>query len=551
MNGLSDQQLLRDYAGGHSEAAFAELVRRYIDLVYSAAVRMTCNAHLAEDVAQGTFVALAQQAGELADRPILSGWLHRTARNLACKSVRTEERRRAREQEAATMNELLVTQPDVHWEIVAPHLDAALGDLSEPDRDALLLRYFERKSAEEMGRVLGISDEAAQKRVNRAVDRLRTVLAKRGAPAGAAGLALVLSVKAVQAAPAGLAATISSSAMLAGSSLATATKVIAMTVLQKTLITTSMTLAIGVGIYEASHASALRRQVQSLQQQQSLLTDSVTQLSADNGRLTNLLAQANEAPALSQAQLNELLRLRGQSAQAQSNTRELARLKSTLGQPTGPMRDFLTNAMASGLRTATLWKQKNVRDRLARMEQMLSLNPDQSLAISNLMSARIDSDAHLTLDLLSGGLTPQQKQAQLAGRGELDTSIKAVLTPDQLASYPDYLQAEKTLAATSAAQGEAASIAADFELSKDQRDKISSLLYDAELKESASQPNGQSGNLFVSLQTSVEVHKAQLEAKLKLLEAFLTPDQLATYRQKQMSRIEMLAGMTQMMTQKQ
>ena len=119
MNGLSDQQLLRDYAGSRSDAAFAELVRRHIDLVYSAAVRMTCNAHFAEDVAQGTFAALAQQAAQLTDRPVLSGWLHRTAQNIACKVVRSEERRRAREQEAATMNELLATESEAHWERIA------------------------------------------------------------------------------------------------------------------------------------------------------------------------------------------------------------------------------------------------------------------------------------------------------------------------------------------------------------------------------------------------------------------------------------------------
>src|SRR3974390_2069305 len=107
MNGLTDQQLLRDYAERHSEAAFGELVRRYVDLVYSSALRMVRDAHLAEDVTQGVFVALAQNAEQLADRAVLSGWLHRTAQNIAANAVRADVRRRAREQEAATMNELL------------------------------------------------------------------------------------------------------------------------------------------------------------------------------------------------------------------------------------------------------------------------------------------------------------------------------------------------------------------------------------------------------------------------------------------------------------
>src|SRR5437870_192340 len=105
---------------------------------------------LANRQGQSPRAALAQNARQLTDRPVLSGWLHHTTQNLAANAVRSDVRRRAREQEAATMNELFVTEPDTGWEQIEPHLDAALGELSEPDRDALLLRYFEGKSAREM-----------------------------------------------------------------------------------------------------------------------------------------------------------------------------------------------------------------------------------------------------------------------------------------------------------------------------------------------------------------------------------------------------------------
>src|SRR5580765_3966057 len=150
MNSLTDQQLLLEYTGHRSEAAFAELVRRHIDFVYSAALRMVRDPHLAEDVTQAVFVALSQQARHLTDRPVLSGWLHRTSQNLAAKTIRSDVRRRAREKEAMAMNELLSIEPDATWEQIAPHLDPALGQLSEPDRDAVLLRYFQRQSAREM-----------------------------------------------------------------------------------------------------------------------------------------------------------------------------------------------------------------------------------------------------------------------------------------------------------------------------------------------------------------------------------------------------------------
>src|SRR6185369_549385 len=109
-------ELLREYAEHRSDAAFAELVRRHVDLVYSAALRMVCDAHLAEDVTQAVFLAVAKSARDLADRPVLSGWLHRTAQNLAANVVRSDVRRRAREQEAAVMNELLSAEADAGWE---------------------------------------------------------------------------------------------------------------------------------------------------------------------------------------------------------------------------------------------------------------------------------------------------------------------------------------------------------------------------------------------------------------------------------------------------
>jgi len=213
VNSLTDQQLLRDYSGRRSEAAFSELVRRRVDLVYSAALRMVRDPHLAEDVTQGVFVALARNARQLTEHPVLSGWLHRTTQNLAAKAVRSDVRRRAREQEAAAMNELLSAQPEVVWEQIAPHLDEALGQLGEADRDALLLRYFEGKSARAMAQTLGMSEDAAQKRVSRAVKRLREFFAKRGITVGASGLVVVITAHAIQAAPIGLAATISSAAL--------------------------------------------------------------------------------------------------------------------------------------------------------------------------------------------------------------------------------------------------------------------------------------------------------------------------------------------------
>jgi len=196
-----DSQLLRAYLEQGSEDAFAELARRHMDLVYSASLRMVRDPHLAEDVTQSVFVALARNASQLVQRSVLSGWLHRTAQNISVQTVRTIERRRTREQQASVMNELLAHESDATWKQIAPHLDDALGVLSESDRDALMLRYFERKSAEEMAQVLGISSEAAQKRVTRAIERIRESLIQRGITPTTGGLAILVEAHAVAATP--------------------------------------------------------------------------------------------------------------------------------------------------------------------------------------------------------------------------------------------------------------------------------------------------------------------------------------------------------------
>ena len=220
MNSQSDQELLGAYAERQFEPAFAELVRRHLDFVFSAALRMTRNPQIAEDVAQSVFAALAKQSRPLAWRPVLSGWLHRTTLNLAAKAVRTEVRRRAREQEAAAMNEVSANSEPA-WEQLAPHLDAALGALSEIDRNAVILRFINGRSLSEVGTALGTTEEAAKKRVTRALEKLRAHFARRGIAVSASVLALAMTANAIQAAPAGLATTLATGSLAAASSIGT------------------------------------------------------------------------------------------------------------------------------------------------------------------------------------------------------------------------------------------------------------------------------------------------------------------------------------------
>ena len=344
MNSVSDHQLLREYLDHQSETAFGEVVSRHIDFVYSAALRLVHDRHLAEDVTQATFIALAKHARQLTAHPVLSGWLHCTTRNLATKTVRADVRRRAREEEAAAMNQLLSTEPDPLWEQIAPHLDDALSNLEESDRDALLLRYFERKSAREMAEILNTSETAAQKRVTRAVERLRKFFSKRRVTIGASGLVVLISANAVQSAPVTLTTSVSGAAVLTGTAAAactsaaiTATKTIAMTALQKTIVAATLAVVAGTGIYEAHQASQLSRQNETLLQQQAPLAAQIRHLKQEHDNATNRLASLADQLEKTTNNNLELFRLRGQVTLLQSEL-----MKQTAAK-VAPVDDTSTN----------------------------------------------------------------------------------------------------------------------------------------------------------------------------------------------------------------
>ncbi len=193
----TDRELLRRYAAEHDEAAFAEIVRRHANLAYTTALRvLNGDAHLAQDAAQATFAGLAAQAGEMGDLSTLAGWLHTCARHHAMKAVRTERRRRFREQEAFAMSDQ-TTPPEPTWEQLGPMLDEAVNQLAPADRDAVLLRYFENKSHREVGDALGLNENTARMRVERALDKLRGYFMQHGLPVSSASLAVALEAQAV------------------------------------------------------------------------------------------------------------------------------------------------------------------------------------------------------------------------------------------------------------------------------------------------------------------------------------------------------------------
>src|SRR5262245_21971627 len=226
----ADMELVGEYARSRSEEAFTTLVSRHINLVYSVALRCVGNSHQAEDICQAVFVILAKKAGSLRRGTVLAGWLYETARLTAANYLRGEIRRSHREQEAQMQSILEQSEPDA-WAQVAPVLEQAMAHLNEQDRNAVVLRFFETKSFQEVGASLGTSEDAAKMRVNRAVEKLRKFFTRRGVALSAVALCGAISAHSVQAAPLGMVASISAAA-LKGSATTTATLVLIKTTLK-------------------------------------------------------------------------------------------------------------------------------------------------------------------------------------------------------------------------------------------------------------------------------------------------------------------------------
>lgn len=321
----TDAQLLERYARNGSEDAFAEIVRRHLNLVFSAALRQVRQPQLAEEITQSVFVDLARQATKLAPKTILSAWLYQVTRRTAIDVIRRESRRQLREQVAHELNAM--NAPDTDWTQVEPLLEEGMDTLEERERAALLLRYFERKSLAEVGAALGINEDAARKRVSRSVERLREFLVRRGVSVSALGLTATITTNAIQAAPAALGPAIISAALISGTTAAVSatavSKIIAMTTIQKALLATTL-IAAAAGVYEAHEASNARAQLMAAQQQGNSLSNQIDELTRQRDELAGQLASAKDEKPKSG---NEVLRLRNEVGQLRTRLAAASRVR--------------------------------------------------------------------------------------------------------------------------------------------------------------------------------------------------------------------------------
>ncbi|NOS69013.1 MAG: sigma-70 family RNA polymerase sigma factor [Verrucomicrobia bacterium] len=318
---MDSQQLLAEYARNGSDAAFRELVTRYVDLVYSTALRLVeGDTHRAEDVTQTVFVDLSRKAQTLPADVRLGGWLHRDACLVTGHTLRGERRRQSRERQAAEMN-ALQNQSEADFSLVAPLLDEAINELGEADRTAILLRFFEQQDFRTVGQALGSNEDAARMRVTRALEKLEEFLKRRGVTTSATSLGMVLAANAVQAAPVGLAVTISTAVTTATTTIATHTT---MHWLNLKSVTSIVAAAIAAGtathLVQEREADRLRSENQNLVAQQN-------QLTAERDAALSAASQRNDEIEQFRKDKNELLKLRGEIGGFRKQVVEIGKLR--------------------------------------------------------------------------------------------------------------------------------------------------------------------------------------------------------------------------------
>ena len=299
----TDRDLVRSYAREGSETAFRALVSRHVDLVFATAYRQVGDRGLAEEITQNVFVRLARKSTVLAGHETIVGWLHRCAilESKAC--FRAEMRRRRREEIAAALAETQSTGRDLTLDL-SPLLDEALLQLRDGDRVALVLRFLEERSFREVGTALGVDENAARQRVNRALSKVTEFFRQQGVVLPAAGGAAVLH-QSTLAAPVGLASTASAAGLAVGGP-ASGLGVVLLSIMNLTPTKTAMLcgalvlLPIGWQFFTVGRAE---REVESLRRELARFNDQLTGTERELADLDRALLQLRNETAAQRAEV--------------------------------------------------------------------------------------------------------------------------------------------------------------------------------------------------------------------------------------------------------
>jgi len=507
----------------HAKEAFTTLVTRHIDLVYSAALRQTRNHHQAQEITQAVFVVLARKAPSLNPRTVLAGWLFETARLTAANYVRGEIRRVRREQEACMQSD--PNDPtEESWRHVAPILNEIIGGLREKDRDAIVLRFFQDKDYREVAAALGATEEAAQMRVSRALEKMRKMFARRGVVLSAAALGGAIAAQGTQAAPAGLAATVAAGAVH-GAALTASTLTLAEGTL-KIMAWTKAKVVIGAGVvvllaFQHHQNTVQARQIAAARQK---LDGQAQALAAAESRAQELEQQTAGILETERSQQQDLERLRarrkaaGQGSQSLAGARAPATLLSaTLSDPDG--RETLRRWLLAASRTS--WSPLIGELKLdgAKAEKLVGIGADWGLR--NLESVAAFTEGKLAADAAV--------QAEAETERAATNQIRSLLGEEGFAKYDE---CQKTFPARTLVQQFDKQLG-PFPLNAIQSEELARVI-EAEPPEVA---GGLAGDFTVRQLVSPEGldrrFEEQTESNQRILQAaagFLSPEQVEALR---------------------
>jgi RNA polymerase sigma factor (sigma-70 family) len=524
----NDTELLRQYVEESCEKAFTELVREHLNLVYSAALReMNGDTALAEDVSQAVFTQLARKARALLSHPSLAGWLYTSVRHVAANLRRSDQHRQRREREAQSMNELLAEpSPNEAWQQIRPVLDDALHELNDADRAVLVLRFLEDRALSEVGARLGLKENTARMRAERALEKLRGLLARRGITSTASSLSAALAVGVLTPPPAALAATIAGASLAsvtaAGSSTLTFIKFMSISKLKAGVIGTLVIAGTALPVWQQSRLTRIQSENEKLRSQIEIAvapveTKGQPETKSDSAELERLREwQAKTQP--------ELLRLRGMAGVARRANGEAEELRKQLAQQAkeagssslpGPMGDLMKNAM-----------EQQVVGRLARMTTSLHLTPEQAQSAREILMRQAGVMSAGMQQVFSGKFDKDALAKLGKSGGNPEEQIKELLTADQKAAYQNYQQEEATYNARLIANNELIQLQSTLGLTTEQEDRAFAALYEVTF-------NQLQGNPTQKFASQAEQMQWTLDQKAKALESVLTASQLEAYHQQQ------------------
>lgn len=418
---ITDAQLLRAFATFRDQRAFAELVARHKNMVFSTALRRTGHADLAADVAQHVFLALATKAAWLSTRPNIGGWLYKSTILETARRQRDEARRHARERRYA--------EEEMKWHpptgsstgevdddearrarALLPHLDDALSALSEPDREAIVLRFLRGLSLRDTGTALGTTEEAARKRVSRALEKLSTAFQRRGVTTTAAVLASAVLPRAVDAAPSSLGASLSGLATTAPATGPAATLFLKAAAVSKAQLVAACTLVAAAPItWQAARIHQLQAQNEAL-----LATRTATAAPAHSPPAPSSSASPASPPLVAAAP----------------------------GAPAGPASSAERGPRGKWNEWRELQRQQQRESRLAALHERLGLDDTQLTVIAEATARAETTEQTIYDDARRHGLAPDPAAIEAAAQRR-DQAIAAALGEDQWAEYQAFVLEEE------------------------------------------------------------------------------------------------------------